>query len=507
MWLHRLVGGWSQQSLIKPSMSRVRVDGEKLGSSRATDALARLFGKWITWHAPTAKALLFASLAVVVAKRSSNSSSTLPSQSCFAVNVELWGSGVQICDSLSVSSVDTVAELRRKIALAWRHVAPSSIRIFVEKDIPEGMGELVDADETLEQAGIGEGSKIAVSTRRLELKGHTQPLSSACVAADGSIVATASRDRSVVLWSLKNGERLGQFHFDAPVLAVLPLTDSKVIALLGNRQAAVVSQADGAKRLPCSSSASRSRVATTKMATLQFGDDQCLVCVGDRWTHLTFLSIMRVGAASAASTPEASNQRDVIPASAALSGLSLLQLDSTTACLAVACREQGFILFDFDLQRAGSSWSFDLKRRCSMSVDDDATDVSFGHSASCAFLVTSTMNSTARLWRWKTGAFHALLRGHKAPVLRCCFTSCDKMVVTGAANGCVRLWKADSAEPLRSLRSHSRAVVGLFCAADDSDSEFCSKHEDALGLRGELVVTASSDKSTIVQPLLVPLQP
>eukprot|EP00750_Incisomonas_marina_P002642 INCI12529.1.p1 GENE.INCI12529.1~~INCI12529.1.p1 ORF type:complete len:485 (-),score=80.48 INCI12529.1:100-1554(-) len=484
-------------------MSRTSVDGAKPECSCASQALARIFGKWITWHAPNAKVLLSACL---VAAKPSTNSATRPSQCCISVKVELWGSGVQICDNLSVSSADSVAELRRQIAFAWRRAAPSSIRVFVESGTVDNMDELLDMEQTLEQAGIGEGSKVVVSTRRLELQGHERPVLSACIVADGSFVATASRDRSVVLWSLKDGTQLIKMCFDAPVFAVFPVAKSQVVALLGNREVVFANQTGVYARMPCSHPF-HANAPTKKMATLPLGNDTCFICVGDRWAHLNFFSVSRKDAVSAATPVMATNQLHVMPSSASLAGLSLLKVDFTTACLAVACRQEGFFLFDFDLQRAGMALAFNLTRRCSVSVDDDATDVGLGHSASCPFMVTATMNTTACLWHWKTGAFHALLRGHNAPVLCCGFTSCDKMAVTGAANGCVRLWKADSGEPLRSLGGHSRAVVGLLCVADDRDDEFCAKHEDALGLRGELVVTASLDKLAIVQPLLVPLTP
>ena len=93
-----------------------------------------------------------------------------------------------------------------------------------------------------------------------------------------------------------------------------------------------------------------------------------------------------------------------------------------------------------------------------------------------ALVVTSSFDTTARVWDAQTGAVVAVLKGHGGPVEDARFSPDGDRVVTASRDNTARIWSARSGAQLQVLSGHEDSV-----------------HTASFSPDGQLVLTASAD--------------
>jgi WD40 repeat protein/class 3 adenylate cyclase len=77
-------------------------------------------------------------------------------------------------------------------------------------------------------------------------------------------------------------------------------------------------------------------------------------------------------------------------------------------------------------------------------------------------IVTSSFDSTARIWDSRTGAEMAVLRGHEATIERAAFSPDGRLVVTAGRDGTARVWNANSGEQVHVLNQPGYVNTAVF---------------------------------------------
>jgi WD40 repeat protein len=86
-----------------------------------------------------------------------------------------------------------------------------------------------------------------------------------------------------------------------------------------------------------------------------------------------------------------------------------------------------------------------------------------------AFVLTSSLDSTAKIWRCDSERCWKTLKGHTSPVPSAVFSPAGAWVLTGSDDNTAKIWSCDSGECLKTLqgirtqsclRSARRAVRG-----------------------------------------------
>ncbi len=82
------------------------------------------------------------------------------------------------------------------------------------------------------------------------------------------------------------------------------------------------------------------------------------------------------------------------------------------------------------------------------------------------FIVTASQDGTARVWEASTGKSIAELRGHTATVRHAVFSPDGKFVVTGSNDYTARIWEASTGKNIRELRWHGSSLSGVAYSPD-----------------------------------------
>lgn len=97
------------------------------------------------------------------------------------------------------------------------------------------------------------------------------------------------------------------------------------------------------------------------------------------------------------------------------------------------------------------------------------------------WLLTTGIDTTARVWDMATGREVSVLRGHRGYLNSARFSPDGHQVVTGSADGTARLWELPGGRELLSFQGHNRSVTSV-----------------AFSLDGRSVVTGSEDSTVRV---------
>eukprot|EP00747_Dinoflagellata_sp_TGD_P194372 gnl/TRDRNA2_/TRDRNA2_61704_c0_seq1.p1 gnl/TRDRNA2_/TRDRNA2_61704_c0~~gnl/TRDRNA2_/TRDRNA2_61704_c0_seq1.p1 ORF type:complete len:413 (+),score=58.04 gnl/TRDRNA2_/TRDRNA2_61704_c0_seq1:48-1286(+) len=99
----------------------------------------------------------------------------------------------------------------------------------------------------------------------------------------------------------------------------------------------------------------------------------------------------------------------------------------------------------------------------------------------CNMLVTTSLDSTARVWRLDNGTCQRRLAGHFAPVLSAEFSPDGLLLATGSQDRTVRIWQVDTGECIRIFQGHHDHVRSVAFSPD-----------------GTYLVSGSNDMSAIL---------
>ena len=90
--------------------------------------------------------------------------------------------------------------------------------------------------------------------------------------------------------------------------------------------------------------------------------------------------------------------------------------------------------------------------------DDDVLDIAFNLSGS--MFVTTSADSTGRVYDSQTFECLCILTGHTAEIVKVCFNPQGTRILTASADKTARLWEAHSGNCLQVLEGHTEE---LFC--------------------------------------------
>jgi platelet-activating factor acetylhydrolase IB subunit alpha len=76
-------------------------------------------------------------------------------------------------------------------------------------------------------------------------------------------------------------------------------------------------------------------------------------------------------------------------------------------------------------------------------------------------LVSSSEDSTIKVWDYETGKFERTLQGHQDAVQDIAFNSTGSMLVSSSADLSIKLWDFDSYECLKTLHGHDHNVSSV----------------------------------------------
>eukprot|EP00446_Apocalathium_sp_SHHI-4_P090711 CAMPEP_0177450934 /NCGR_PEP_ID=MMETSP0369-20130122/9494_1 /TAXON_ID=447022 ORGANISM="Scrippsiella hangoei-like, Strain SHHI-4" /NCGR_SAMPLE_ID=MMETSP0369 /ASSEMBLY_ACC=CAM_ASM_000364 /LENGTH=438 /DNA_ID=CAMNT_0018923483 /DNA_START=280 /DNA_END=1597 /DNA_ORIENTATION=- len=232
------------------------------------------------------------------------------------------------------------------------------------------------------------------------LEGHSGDVLAATFSADGSHVATASRDGTAKVWNTESGACLSTFRAcgGGRVLSVAFDPSGARVALATSRGSVAVWQAFAGKN------------------RLEAGEAEPVFC----WT-----------AHSAEVCCVAFSPDGATLATASGDGTAMLW-----------CSDGGSQLQTFSGHRA-------RVRSVAFGLD--------GHG-----FVTGSDDKTAKLWCLDSGRCVRSLRGHRAEVVGATFSPVAKAIVTASMDGTVRLWSAVAWETVRTFRLDSNVLCAGF---------------------------------------------
>ena len=323
----------------------------------------------------------------------------------------------------------------------------------------------------------GDGALLLWKVRDLvapqTLRGHADSVLSLAWSPHGDLLATASRDHSVRLWSTAGGALQRRLDHGAPVFALAFSPDGSRLATAaresfphlwsvadgtsvslpdhGGYSPALLFAPDG--RLITSSVDRRLRVFDSRGAPLltsgelsgvpvrlALAPDQQRLASLCYSTDVCFLDLSAVAAPSTPvhtgpGYPEATSAADNLLAAGATDG-SASVWKAMPPSLVTTVRGHAGAILTTALSRSGQ------------------------------WLATGSSDHTAALWRLPAGSQNPALSDHGAPVIAAAFSPDEKLLATATTDGVVRIWNVYTGERLAVLAGHTGRVVALAWAPD-----------------------------------------
>jgi WD40 repeat protein/serine/threonine protein kinase/DNA-binding XRE family transcriptional regulator len=183
---------------------------------------------------------------------------------------------------------------------------------------------------------------------------------------------------------------------------------------------------------------------------------------------LTLFLVLAVGLIAVASTQRQTAQANLTRSEAqrlAAEANRLLQADGNAEVIALlsirSMRMQYTPQGDAALLGAAA---LDLPRQLFAGSTLNLSSVAF--SPDGRFVLTGSIDQTARLWETQTGEELRAFRGHTAEVSSVAFSPDGKYVLTGSWDKTARLWNAQTGEELRRFSGHTSDVLSVAFSAD-----------------------------------------
>jgi WD40 repeat protein len=375
-----------------------------------------------------------------------------------------------------------ISETQRSAAQARELSAWSAISLSDDPERGLILGLHAWAKQGAMVAGLEQSLHDAVlqSQVRLTFRGHKDRVQSVAWSPDGSRLATASVDKTAIVWDAETGRELLTFRgHGGYVFGIVWSPDGSKLASASQDGTAKVWEAQTGREL-LTLRGHRSAVNSVawsadgrKLATA--GNDQTAK-VWDARTGAELLTLR-------------GHLGDVYGISWSPDGSKLATAgDDRTARVwqADTGRELLRLLGHKDHVRS-IAWSPDGRKLASGSEDEQAKvwqattgrelltlsghrdDVlSVAWSPDGGRLATTSADNTIRVWDSDSGRELGALRGHKDDVQSCAWSPDGRKLATGSVDNTAKVWETGGGRELVSLRGHQAPLNGVAWSADGS---------------------------------------
>jgi len=351
------------------------------------------------------------------------------------------------------------------VSLDWRHLSPFELRDLMTSVVsavaftPDGRHVLsAGKREGLVRLSTVEGEPLAT------VKAHAEGMTTAFVLPDGSRLATAGKDGTVVLWD-ERAQRLQQLKGPVQRIDVLALSADRAWAAAGlssgevwlwnlaSGQGRAVGRHQGSLRSLVFSPDSRRLASGDSRGELRLWE----VANGEgRLLHQHQGEVSVVAFSPDGSQLASGSSDHTLWVQSLSSGQGHKRDMSGVGIATLAFTRDGRELF------SGSMGDTALMRTDTLTMagrgvlEDRASSVLYlAFSPEGQRVVTGNFNGTARIWDLRSGESR-MLTGHQAPVLWVAFSPDGRYVLSASQDGTVRLWPDDLPLEPEELRSWVR---------------------------------------------------
>lgn len=377
----------------------------------------------------------------------------------------------------------------------------------------------------------------AAQEAKLELvvqTGHTVPVTSVAMSADGHWALTGAADRAVNLWDVRTGQKLRTFSGHTNVVSSVKFSADGLHVLTGSwDRTAILWDAETGKKLQTFTG----HTDLVSSVSLSGDGERVLTGSSDKTAILwdtqtgqklqTFTGHMR----NVSSVALTNDGRRVVTGSwdktailwDAQTGQSVQTFAGhTDSVSSVAIANGGGGILTGSRDRTAILWNAKTGQKVHTLVGHTSEVICVALSADGNCALTGSADKTAILWNTKTGEKVQMFSGHPSSVLSATFSGDGQRVLTGSWK-VATLWDVQTGEKLQTLVGHTsrvfvvdlsgerlRAVTGY----QDStavvwDLRSGQKLQELVGhtselydvklsADGRLVLTASNDKTAIL---------
>ena len=313
----------------------------------------------------------------------------------------------------------------------------------------------------------------AVTGARLALLRHSKPVTDAAFSLDGETVATASRDRTVKLWT-RDGRRIQTFRHDAAVIDLEFSPVDRVLMSTTAKGTIYVWRLDDLSHLAVSApSPARLAISNDGVYAVVFGADRFARVYSVATGSLIFALEHRSRVRSAAFGPR---KEMLVTGGADWTALTwdlrggrpvyhLTGHFGHVVNVAVSPKRGQFV-GTASTDGTGRIWDVATLGGAVASILMGHTNQlrSIAFSPRGLYALTASRDGTARVWKTDRGNTVAVLAGHDGPVRGALFDRSGRHVLTYGDDGTARLWDPRITAELRMVERESVPLTGLAVA-------------------------------------------
>ena len=299
-------------------------------------------------------------------------------------------------------------------------------------------------------------------SERFTLIGHQRTVTDCDISADGSVIVSASNDGTLRVWDVQTGRE----RFNATIR----------LAEEGLDRLTFSSQRD--LRFYCAISADGSIVAATSSA------GAVTVWNAGDGTELLALSGDKRGVQGCALSEDGTTIACAFNSGAlkvwnTITGVELLNLsDHSRAVNSCAISSNGSIIISASDDQTLKVWDGRSKTASSASFKRTGAAQSCAISADGSLAATAMADNSLIVWDVSGGSQLTTLTGHTRKINACALTPNGKLLVSASQDQTVKVWDVQNGRELQTLAGHTWAVTG--CAISDDGAVIVSASDDKL---------------------------